>query len=82
MTAIEFQPRNVSLSSNGALPLLLLTLTSREREVMELVLNGESNRDIGAALSISERTVEVHLTKIYRKLRVSNRNQLVRKLLG
>lgn len=48
-------------------------LTSREMEVLEHVATGETNREIGARLSISERTVERHLTNIYRKLRVSSR---------
>jgi DNA-binding CsgD family transcriptional regulator len=48
-------------------------LTSREMEVLEHVAAGETNREIGARLSISERTVERHLTNIYRKLRVSSR---------
>lgn len=48
-------------------------LTSREMEVLEHVAAGETNREIGARLSISDRTVERHLTNIYRKLRVSSR---------
>lgn len=48
-------------------------LTSREMEVLRHVAAGETNREIGARLTISERTVERHLTNVYRKLRVSSR---------
>lgn len=48
-------------------------LTPREMEVLHHVVAGETNREIGTRLSISERTVERHLTNIYRKLGVSSR---------
>jgi ATP/maltotriose-dependent transcriptional regulator MalT len=43
-------------------------LTGREREVLALVAEGLSNVAIGGALSLSSRTVELHLSIIYRKL--------------
>lgn len=48
-------------------------LTSREMEVLRHVAAGETNREIGSRLFISERTVERHLSNIYRKLRISSR---------
>jgi DNA-binding CsgD family transcriptional regulator len=55
-------------------------LSGREQEVVRLVLEGKSNKQIAAALHISERTVEFHLTNIYSKLEVSSRTELMVKL--
>jgi DNA-binding CsgD family transcriptional regulator/tetratricopeptide (TPR) repeat protein len=48
-------------------------LSAREAEVLRLVASGMSNRDIAAALFLSEKTIENHLTSIYSKLNVENR---------
>ena len=48
-------------------------LTAREIEVLRLVARGDTNRDIAAALTISERTVNTHLTNIYNKIDAKNR---------
>jgi DNA-binding NarL/FixJ family response regulator len=48
-------------------------LTEREAEVLRLVATGRSNRDIAAALFISERTVHRHLSNIFAKLGVTSR---------
>lgn len=45
----------------------LSDLTPRELEILELVLNGYTNRAIAAEISISEKTVEFHLDNIYTK---------------
>lgn len=55
-------------------------LSGREREVVDLLLEGKSNKAMAAALSISERTVEFHLKNIYDKFQVSSRVELVLKL--
>lgn len=57
-----------------------LQLSAREWEVVERLLQGESNKLIASSLHISERTVEFHLTNIYAKLQVSSRVELVLKL--
>ncbi|MGV7209641.1 response regulator transcription factor [Oxalobacteraceae bacterium A2-2] len=57
---------------------LLSALTPREREVMDLVVTGAHNRDIGPALGISVRTVEVHKARLMGKLGVDNVADLVR----
>jgi DNA-binding NarL/FixJ family response regulator len=53
-------------------------LTRRESEVLALVANGWSNREVGEALFISERTVARHLTNIFTKIDVTSRTQAVR----
>ena len=56
------------------------TLTSSEAEVARMVADGASNKEVAAALSISPRTVEVHLGHVYRKLGVRSRAQLATRL--
>jgi DNA-binding NarL/FixJ family response regulator len=50
-------------------------LTNRERDVLVLVAQGLSNRDIGKALSIGERTVQTHLGNLLTKLGLASRTQ-------
>jgi DNA-binding NarL/FixJ family response regulator len=50
-----------------------IDLTDRERQVLELVVTGKTNREIGAALGISEKTVEKHLASVFSKLGVASR---------
>ncbi len=52
-----------------------LGLTCRERQVLELVTRGATNREIGRELFISERTAAVHVSSLLRKLQVDNRVQ-------
>ena len=58
------------------------TLTDREREVVELAARGLTNREIGARLYVSVRTVNTHLYRAYAKLGMSDRTQLAPLLLG
>ena len=53
-------------------------LTRRECEVLGLVADGRSNRDIGETLFISDRTVARHLTNIFHKIGVTSRTQAAR----
>jgi ATP/maltotriose-dependent transcriptional regulator MalT len=55
-------------------------LTPTEERVAALVGEGRTNREVGAALYVSERTVEGHLTRIYAKLAVRSRAELTRRL--
>ena len=54
------------------------TLTSREREVMNLAADGQTVAQIAERLSISSRTVETHRTNLMRKLGLRNQTDLVR----
>ncbi|MFT5392349.1 MAG: two-component system response regulator FixJ [Gammaproteobacteria bacterium] len=55
----------------------LQALTPREREVMELVVGGKSNKVIALDLGISERTVEIHRGRVMRKMGVRSLAHLV-----
>lgn len=50
-------------------------LTARERQVLELIAEGLSNRQIGERLFISVKTVSVHVSAVLRKLGVSTRTE-------
>ena len=51
------------------------SLTQREHDILALLAEGRSNRDIAGGLYLSEKTVKAHLAAIFRKLGVSNRTQ-------
>ena len=55
-------------------------LTPSEQRVVELAVEGLANKEIAAALSVTVRTVEVHLTHAYAKLGIRSRAQLARRL--
>jgi DNA-binding NarL/FixJ family response regulator len=63
--------------ANLVLPEGLELLTYREREVMDLVVAGLSNSEIGARLYLSEATVKTHVGRVLMKLGVRDRVQLV-----
>jgi DNA-binding CsgD family transcriptional regulator len=52
------------------------SLTPSERRVAEIAAEGPTNREIAQALFITPKTVEVHLSSVYRKLGISSRSQL------
>lgn len=53
----------------------LAALTARERQVLDLVADGLSNKRVGLKLDLHEKTVKHHLTRIFTKLRVNNRTE-------
>jgi len=53
----------------------LAGLTAREEEILKLLATGESNREIGNRLFISEQTVKNHVANIFRKLQVNDRTK-------
>jgi ATP/maltotriose-dependent transcriptional regulator MalT len=63
--------------SNG-----LESLTPQELQIVRFVSQGSSNRDVAAKLFISPRTVEYHLYKVYPKLGISSRTQLITAFSG
>ncbi len=50
-------------------------LTGREREILELIADGKSNKEIGQQLFLTEKTIKHYVTNILQKLRVRNRVQ-------
>ncbi len=56
----------------------LETLTPREREVLQFVISGLLNKQIGAALGASERTIKIHRGQVMRKMRAESVPDLVR----
>ena len=48
-------------------------LTPRERQILSILVQGRSNKEIGNSLDLSEKTIKHHLTNILQKLRVRNR---------
>jgi DNA-binding NarL/FixJ family response regulator len=63
----------VSTAPGRIFPAGRVTFTDREKEVLEMLVAGRSNKEIGAALGIEERTVKAHVAKLMRKVGVQNR---------
>jgi DNA-binding NarL/FixJ family response regulator len=62
----------VSSSPGRVFPNGRVTFTDREKEVLEMLVAGRSNKEIGSALGIEERTVKAHVAKLMRKVGVQN----------
>jgi two-component system, NarL family, nitrate/nitrite response regulator NarL len=54
-----------------------VSLTERERDVIQRLARGMSNKEIAAALGVSERTVKFHVASLFTKLGASNRTEAV-----
>jgi len=54
------------------------SLTKSERNIAHMALEGRTNREIATVLFLQQRTVEIHLTNVYRKLGITGRSQLSR----
>jgi DNA-binding CsgD family transcriptional regulator len=73
LRATGARPRSLEFSGVAA-------LTARERQIAELAAQGRSNPEIAQSLFVTRRTVETHLTSIYRKLEIGSRDDLARTL--
>lgn len=70
--------RKVQQAELGSLRSRVAELTSREREVMELVVSGLTNKEIGGELGISEVTTKMHRGQVMRKMNAGSLADLVR----
>ena len=71
---------NALLSSSGKHPIVvnpLSALTTREREIMKLLCEGNHNREVAKLLHISPRTIDSHRANIMKKLGISTNAELV-----
>ncbi|MCH9684333.1 MAG: LuxR C-terminal-related transcriptional regulator [Deltaproteobacteria bacterium] len=76
------RPAGAGQGTAAASERVLAVLSPAERRVARRVVGGASNPQIAAALGISRRTVETHLTRIYAKLELHSRTQLLRRWMG
>lgn len=65
----EFIPNERALSSLG--------ITGREREVLQLLADGCSNKEIAARLGLSPNTVKTHVARLFEKLQVARRTEAI-----
>ena len=68
--------RAVSREQSAVAENALSTLTDRERQIMRLVSEGLSNKEIGRRLNIADGTIKVHLHHMFQKLEINNRTVL------
>jgi len=77
----ECERRRTQVTSHQEIQDLVDTLTPRERQVMDMIVAGNTNKQIAYALDISEKTVEAHRAKVMEKLQASSLADLIRKSL-
>lgn len=71
-------PQLASLVHDGTVELLTDLLTAREREVLQLIAEGSSAKEVADRLKVSPKTIETHRANLYAKLGVSNAVELTR----
>ena len=77
MAKAKIMPRESKVNFSGKTN-AAFSLTDRQKQILRLVAQGHTNREIGEHLDISVRTVEVHRFNLMRRLRVRNVAQLLR----
>ncbi|TVQ86934.1 MAG: DNA-binding response regulator [Chromatiaceae bacterium] len=80
--ALQYDEKQRALRAQRAdIAARLAELTPREHEVMNMVTDGKSNKEIAAALGVSAKTVEVHRARVMDKMRADSLAELVRLVL-
>jgi two-component system, LuxR family, response regulator FixJ len=80
--ALELDQRQrVSRATRAEIAARLAELTPREHEVMGMVTEGKSNKEIAAALGVTAKTVEAHRARVMEKMRAESLAELVRMAL-
>ena len=69
-----------SIKDNVSFNALFTELTSRQKEVYELIMSGKTNKDIMENLFIEQSTLKTHINQIYKKLNIKNRKELKSKI--
>lgn len=64
--------------ANGTGTTVLDSLSNREREILALLIEGKTNKEIARQLNLQEITIKIHLRNVYRKIGAGNRAQAVR----
>ena len=80
ITTLSNQIKNLSEIQGKEIDNLLKSLTSRQREVYDLIISGKTNKEIISELFIEQSTLKSHINQIYKKLNVKSRNELKSKL--
>ena len=75
--AVPLVRANIAIAEN-----VLTMMTDRERQIMALVSQGLSNKEIGRRLNIADGTIKVHLHHIFQKLEISNRTVLAARVIS
>ena len=70
--------QSTEITANNEIPEEVKDLTEREVEILKLVAEGYSNKEIGERLFISHRTVDTHCTNLMKKMDVHNVAGLIR----
>ncbi len=78
LLAVQFQDLILHQGVPSASPGILTHLTHREREILKLIVEGKSSREIGDLLFISPRTVQHHRANIMKKLHVKKTTDLIK----
>jgi RNA polymerase sigma factor (sigma-70 family) len=78
--AVSFEQRSLQ-SRQAEVATRLALLTPREHEVMEMVAEGKSNKEIANALGVSAKTVEAHRARVMEKMQAHSLAELVRMVL-
>jgi two-component system nitrate/nitrite response regulator NarL len=65
---------NYSIAYAPISPIEKALLTNRQRQIFDLVVVGQSNKEIARTLGLSESTVKIHITKLFDKLGVRHRS--------
>lgn len=71
-------PQLAALKEDGAIPLVTDLLTSREREVLQMLAEGHGAKEIGFRLGVSSKTIDTHRLNLMAKLKAHSVAELIR----
>lgn len=78
----ECATRHKSVAKQQSITALLERLTPREKEVLDLIATGETNKGIARVLEISDKTVEAHRARVMEKLEATSLADLMKKVMA